>query len=514
MVDQTHHVETVDTVPNRFVKYALGRWRDVAADVAEQLDALPDAASMRGARDAIALLNHLDRLIGASLFVDVGELDHFPAGNQVLQRREGYRDLLRAFFEIEAAATIEWGDTDDVFPAGSKDVATLYEYWVYLELARIIREIPSFTLEMATLIEPSATGLTLRLRQGKQSVVRGHGTVNGRRIDLELFYNRTFVKSKTETGAWTRQVRPDCSLHISSSDALGARDDVWIHFDAKYRVHDVYEAFGQDVGDGDPQITSSYTLTDDLLKMHTYLDAIKRSAGSFVLYPGEVPDPARSRFQRYHEILPGIGAFALRPTETGTTSVDSQTTLQRFVRDVIDYLTTRGTGLERSDYWTQRTYQTRPTTVPPTTALAQPPADTLVLIGFVKSHEHWKWIEENGLYNLRADDRPGSVDLSSRLLDARFLLLHGRDETSPKLVTLRDEIFIRTADELSEMGYPNPGGDRYVCVDLRDPVDDDVTERLTNEDVIAVKESVAPGEVPGAPIVATWTQIFGKGRSS
>jgi hypothetical protein len=513
-VEQVRHAEIVDTVPNRFVRYALGRWRDVAGGIAERLEDLNDAASLRGQDEAAVLIDYLDRLLAAPLFTEVGELDQFPAGNQVLQRREGYRDLFRAFFEIEAAATIEWGDTDDVFPAGSKDVATLYEYWVYLELARIIREMPTFVMDQSTLIEPSAKGLTLNLRQGNQSVVRGHGSVNGRSIDLELFYNKTFPRSKTENGAWTRSVRPDCSLHIRSSGALGARDDVWLHFDAKYRVHNVYEAFGQDNEGDDPKVVRSHALTDDLLKMHTYLDAIKRSAGSYVLYPGQVPDASASRFERYHEILPGIGAFALRPTAAGTTSSDSESVLHEFIGDVIRYVTTRGTGLERADYWTQRTYGAPVATVPPTSSLAEPPADTLVLIGFVKSPEHWEWIEQTGLYNLRADDRPGSVDLSSRLLDARFLLLHGREGTPPRLVSLRDEIFIRTADELLEMGYPDPGGDRYVCVDLRDSVDGQVAERLSNEDIVDVKESVNPGGVPGTPVVATWTQIFEKGRSS
>lgn len=510
-VEQTRHVETVDTVPNRFIKYALGRWRAIAADIGERLGGLNDAASQRGIVDAAVLVDHLDRLLGASLFRDVGELDQFPAGNQVLQRREGYRDLFRSFFEVEAAATIEWGDTDDVFPAGSKDVATLYEYWVYLELARIIHQMPTFVMDRSSLIEPSSSGLTLNLKQGKESVVRGHGTVNGRSIDLELFYNRTFARSKSETGAWTRQVRPDCSLHITSSDTLGSHDDVWLHFDAKYRVHDVYEVFGEDADDDGPSVSGSYALTDDLLKMHTYRDAIKRTAGSYVLYPGQLPDASKSRFQRYHEILPGIGAFALRPTATGSTSPDTETALQQFIRDVIDHVSTRGTGMERADYWTQQTYQKATGVVPPTTALTEPPADTLVLIGFVKSDEHWAWIDQTGLYNLRADDRPGSVDLSSRLLDARFLLLHGREGTKPRLLSLSDEIYVRTASELSATGYPEPGGERYVCVHVAESLDDEVARRLTNERVITIKESVRPAGIPGEPVVATWTQIFAEG---
>ena len=416
-VDQVRHVETVDTVPNRFVKYALARWRAIASDIAERLEGLEDPAARRGVGEAGELVEELDRMLSAPLFSDVGELDHFPAGNQVLQRREGYRDLLRAFFQVEAAASIQWGDTDEVFPAGSKDVATLYEYWVYLELARIISEIPTFTMDRSTLVELSPGGFTLKLRQGKQSVVRGTGLRNGRRLDIDLFYNRTFRRSSGETGTWTREVRPDCSLRIRSSDSLAEYDDVWLHFDAKYRVQNVYEALGEDAASDDPTLTQSSALTDDLLKMHTYRDAIKRTAGSYVLYPGQEPDPSRSRFERYHEILPGIGAFALRPTATGSTSAETEKVLQQFTTDVIDYVSSRGTGLERADFWTQRTYAKRPETVPPTTALTAPPADTLVLIGFVKSEAHWAWIEQTRLYNLRADDRPGSVDLSSRLLD-------------------------------------------------------------------------------------------------
>ncbi len=510
-VEQVRHIEVVDTVPNRFVKYALERWRGIAADVIERLRNLDDSASLRGVAEAVDLTNRLDLLLDAPMFNDVGKLDQFPAGNQVLQRREGYRDVFRAFFEVEAAAAIEWGDTDDVFPAGSKDVATLYEYWVYLELARIIRDMPAFAMDSSTLIESSPSGLTLNLRQGKQSVVRGNGVENGRRIDIELFYNRMFAPSTSETGAWTCRVRPDCSLHISSSDPLGNYDDVWLHFDAKYRVRDVYEAFGQDVDDDDPIVAGSYALTDDLLKMHTYLDAIKRTAGSYVLYPGQVPDPDKSRFERYHEIVPGIGAFALRPTAAGEASVDTESVLQDFIRDVIDHVSRRGTGLERADYWVQETYA-RPTgSVPPTTLLTEPPVDTLVLVGFVKSPEHWTWIEQTGLYNLRADDRRGSVDLSSRLLDASFLLLHDRVGSIPRLVSLSDAIYIRTAEELSQMGYPEPRGQRYVCVHVTGPIDGAIVPDVTNDRIGEVKESAQHGGLFGAPMIATWEQIFGEG---
>ncbi len=506
-VNQVRHLETLDTVPNRFVKYALGRWRTIAATVGRRLAGLDDAGAQRGRSEAEELVARLDLLLGSALFREISELDQFPASNQVLQKREGYRDILRAFFEIEAAAAIEWGDSEDVFPAGSKDVATLYEYWVYLELARLIEEIPSFQMDRSTLVEPSKTGLTLNLRQGKTSVVHGRGVVNGRTIRVELFYNRTFGRSKSETGAWTRQVRPDVSLRIRASDALADLDDVWLHFDAKYRVHDVFEALGVDEAEDDAAAVASRALTDDLLKMHTYRDAIKRTAGSYVLYPGSPVDAAKSRFQRYHEILPGIGAFALRPTPTGETSVETESALQQFVTDVIDYVTSRGTGLERADYWTQRTYTEGTAQVAPTEALSAPPADTLVLIGFVKGPEHWEWIERTGLYNLRADDRSGSVDLNSSMFDARLLLLHGREGFIPRLFRLGEEVYVRNAAELEEAGYPGPGGSRYVCLRVRDGLPD---PQLSNSDVVAMREAFDEGGVPGMPMVARWDQLFGE----
>ena len=58
----------------------------------------------------------------------------------------------------------------------------------------------------------------------------------------------------------------------------------------------------------------------DLYKMHTYNEAIRRTVGSFVLYPGMdikadyIGDYGlRNIYRRYHEIIPGIGAFAIKP---------------------------------------------------------------------------------------------------------------------------------------------------------------------------------------------------------
>ena len=52
---------------------------------------------------------------------------------------------------------------------------------------------------------------------------------------------------------------------------------------------------------------------EDLLKMHAYRDAISRTAGAYVLYPGDEP----VQLARFNELLPGLGAFPLRPLGDG-----------------------------------------------------------------------------------------------------------------------------------------------------------------------------------------------------
>ena len=70
----------------------------------------------------------------------------------------------------------------------------------------------------------------------------------------------------------------------------------FVHFDAKYRITDLTGLVGKDVGTEEAEreelneekaasTTNTYK-RGDLLKMHTYNDAIRRTVGSYVLYPG------------------------------------------------------------------------------------------------------------------------------------------------------------------------------------------------------------------------------------
>src|SRR5262249_29606257 len=155
-------------------------------------------------------------------------------------------------------------------------------YWVFLELAEIISNLCDRPLDLQTLVAETAGGMNLVLRRERASSVRGQFTRRGRTFAVELCFNQQFAPRPN--GTWTKSLRPDCSLHVVPLDRSRRDDDVWLHFDAKYRVDRVEDLLGDN--DYEPALVAK---TEDLYKMHTYRDAIIRAVGAFVVFPGTTP---------------------------------------------------------------------------------------------------------------------------------------------------------------------------------------------------------------------------------
>lgn len=502
---------TYDNIPNRFVKFALQRWRDIALHV-DMILSLEGSSHpvARGRRDAQVLAETVDRWLAAPIFNEVTNLDRFPAGNQVLYKREGYREILRVFLQSELASKIAWAGGEDVYSAGQRDVAALYEYWVFFEVARVVSALCAEPLDLSSLVDLKAGTLNLNLTRDRASKVTGRVERLGRTLRLELWFNRTF-SGRPPHHSWTRPMRPDVALLISSEAEDPTFDDVWLHFDAKYRIDALEEIMGPpatddgleallpDDEDEDPRSAARRT---DLLKMHAYKDAINRSAGAYVLYPGTELELK----QEYHEILPGVGAFVLRPTEGG--AADGSTALSRFVNDVVSHLSSQRTQHERGRFWRQVSYSGLPVRdrTPAAQWLRRPPADTLVLLGYVKSAQHTEWIRRNHLYNLRADKRTGSVDLHSRELAADVALLYGPGVSALQIWLIEGPPQLLTRGEMIARAYPRPGGEKYLCLRLNREVTE-LSGPLLLDSVHQVLSRAARAVPVGFPIVVTWQDL-------
>ena len=511
---ETHHEEaTVDNVPNQFLKFAISRWREETAAVRNALRSEPDTAPvLRGIAEVTEMLSTLDDMLGADLFREVGRLEQFPSGNPVLLRRDGYRDIYKVFLQSGLAAQLSWTGGEDVYGAGQKNVAALYEFWAFLQLAEVLSGICGESFDMAQLVELQPGGLNVGLRRGKATVLSGTVSRLGRRIKLDLWFNRTFPSSGPTTESWTRTMRPDCSLRLRVEDSAkpGSANDVWLHFDAKYRIDTLRGIFNHSSVDetdiGQPSAVSPETSAkrEDLLKMHAYRDAIHRSAGAYVIYPGDSDEERRE----YHEILPGIGAFALRPAIAGS-DVDLRQITQ-FLEDVITHIASQVTQYERNRYWQQLAFAGPApvdSRVPVAHFVDRPPADTKVLLGYVKSAMHREWIERFGIYNLRADQRTGSVGVGSSGLSAELIVLYGPSIEAVSIWRVAGDAIIRTLSDMVRLGYPDPGGEAYFCIPLEAIRPSGWQHELTHFDMERVHKTVAPDAPVGAPVVVSWFEL-------
>jgi hypothetical protein len=443
--------ETLDTEANRFVAFALERWRELAQRVLDLLTAraIQSGPASRGVDAAEEVIELLDRTLAAPMFRDIGRLRSFPTGNQVLQKRAGYRELLRTFALTETGArlALQW-DIDDVFGASQRNIAALYEYWVYLQLAKSLGRVCQDDRSVFTL-QPANDEMSLTFRRGKASRITWTTTVRDRQLTIELYFGRRFLPSTQADASWTRAMHPDCSVRIRppdvSREVKGSDLAIWLHFDAKYRIE--YKK-----GKGNVE-ASAQSKPDDLVKMHAYRDAIRQSAGAYVLYPGTAEDV---RFTKHQELLPGLGAFALRPQPDRPGGAKR---LDAFLSDVLDHVADSTTQHERSRYWQSVIHRLSPLErhadrrLP---GLELPPADAVVLVGLVQGAAHRAWIDQTGLYNLHA------VGLEAEILRAADLVLSGPG-LATTLWTRRGAWFVQTNEELLELEYPGPGDPVSLC---------------------------------------------------
>jgi len=473
--------ETVDTPENRFVKHALETFLNFCMEVRNCL--FKEKGNMpRAYAEAEALAGKLEDVLNHDFFKSILPPQSLPLNSPVLQRKEGYREVLRGWLMFDLAAKLVWHGGEDVYSAGKRDVAVLYEYWLFFKLLELLGELFSIDpVSTGNLIEPTADGIGLKLKSGKHTPLKGVYEHPIRKLNVQFSYNRTFSGGRPypERGSWSRQMRPDYTLSLwpfgfTQTEAERQELIVHIHFDAKYRVEGISQILGENNSgeealnqEKEEQRKGTYKRVD-LLKMHAYKDAIRRTGGAYVLYPGN--DEAAS-MTGFHEIIPGLGAFAVRPSRTD----NGTDRLQAFINEVVEHLVNRASQRDRMTYHTFRIHEGSPDhllePIPETIAGSErnrPPAEVSVLIGYIKNDSHYAWIEKNFLYNFRIDSARGSIHLSPEAAGAAYILLHRQGELEASSIWRvkgkGPRIFSRA--EMKRRHYPSPGSQNYLVYEI------------------------------------------------
>ncbi|MCD4674766.1 MAG: DUF2357 domain-containing protein, partial [Desulfobacula sp.] len=234
-------IETVDTPENRFIKHALEVFRNFCSEIRSLL--LKKTGNLtRAYKEARQLEEKLGGMLNHDFFREISPPVSLPLNSPILQRKEGYREVMRIWLMFDLAAKMIWAGGEDVYNAGKRDVAVLYEYWLFFKMLEILKDI--FAIEPASLeklIEPTAEGLGLRIKSGKHIPLKGVYKNGTRDLEVEFSYNRTFSGSKDYplAGSWSKSMRPDYTLSLWPADFINREEAekqeliVHIHFDAK-----------------------------------------------------------------------------------------------------------------------------------------------------------------------------------------------------------------------------------------------------------------------------------------
>lgn len=324
------HTQSNDTQENRFLKYALSQiiakyetLKKYIESIGKLSDVLKD--------DMDACLDALKHIQRNPFFRTIGRFKGLNQESLVLQKATGYSQVYRTWNLLRRSYSLQ----DGLYRLQTKDIATLYEIWCFIEVSHIVKEqlgIEKEDMEHRNRMEMNGL-FTWELGKGEHSRILF--CKDG--VELaELVYNPKHTEKENDNISMPNMVvptvtqKPDIVLQLTKNDLQNGMKMTYL-FDAKYRI-DRREK-GADVP---PE--------DAINQMHRYRDAIyykdydsnqlkKEVIGGYILFPGAgEPDAVeKSKFYETIETV-NIGAFPLRPKDERN---------RKFLEDFIDRLIKR-----------------------------------------------------------------------------------------------------------------------------------------------------------------------------
>lgn len=503
-------IDSLDTTENQFVKFVLSSFYSFCSNLSSKKN-----AGEQLKREIKVICNILSKYLNDGFFKGISNLSHFNLGSPALQRKEGYREILQSWLMFDLSAKLAWTGGDRVYDAGKKNVATLYEYWLFFKLLECVSDVFKITpVGKKELVKDEGDSINLCLCQGKTTMIHGSTLVGNRLLNVNLSYNRVFNQASQieKSGSWTESMRPDYTLSIwpgemTDKEAESKDTIVHIHFDAKYRIQN--NIFSEkDLDDDDLQVEKENQEVGvykraDLLKMHAYKDAIRRSSGAYILYPGE---KNRKPFIGFNEIIPGLGAFCLNPGHES----EQIPALKQFITEVVENFNNRISQREKAAMALHEIYseESDPFYDPfPELFNSALFPDTIgVIVASYSSKKQLLWIKKNQKYAIYLENtKAGKIGLDDVFLNARYLLLYDqKDITNLRILKMtKNRPDIITKEGVRKMNYPSlPSGQLYLVYD----VSEDAVEPELKDRPWFIEQLIQ--EKGNKPFVVKYTNLF------
>lgn len=312
---------TYNTPENRFLKHALLTVQKRYSALAERV-LLQDTRMADTHRDRIARTrDELNRLSRHPFFRTVGPFDGIKQESLILQKDVNYSKIFRIFTILQKSFSLN----DGLYRMETKDIATLYEIWCFIQVEKVVKELTGTEPEQHSRTEMSGL-FTYSLGKGE------HSKIIFKKDDVtlaELVYNprhsdKDDVKGIGELESKTVPQKPDIVLQLTKDDLQEGMKLTYL-FDAKYRLEK----------DGANDVPPD----DAINQMHRYRDAIyynskhqdekikKEVIGGYILFPGQMDE--LSRFRKSIDEV-NIGAFPMRPGD------NQHELLSNFIKELLN----------------------------------------------------------------------------------------------------------------------------------------------------------------------------------
>ena len=266
---QSRNIETFDTPENRFVKsfikellQSMHQIEDLGILDKETLNRIGNKWSQMKTACEVATLSECFQEVSDGSFLP-------PLMSQILLKKEGYGDILRAHNELLLSKSPIFTYLNDKI--NERNIAEMYEFWCFFELSTRLANFFNINHKLFKIrVETTLKG---GLADSKAKTTLG---------DLQLLYNKKFYRSKK--GSYSVPLKPDFSLQED--------DEVVVAFDAKFRFLESGEDISEDVPLEDDEEKALKDMKiervadiADIFKMHTYKDALGAKS-AVILYPG------------------------------------------------------------------------------------------------------------------------------------------------------------------------------------------------------------------------------------
>ena len=325
-IEQVKHEDIIDIPENRFFKYFL----ELIQNLIEKL--LDNPVEGYTYDQLLYFRDEIEYYLSSKFFNQISPLDFVPFNSQILQKKEGYREIFHYFLMLEFSFKFGWDEINDHFKGFEKKLSDLYEYWCYFKLLKVLNDLSINKINFEDVFIINKNNWSISIKKGKDSMKQFKLRLYDFDIEIKLFYNLKFSKNK-KYRSYSLPFKPDYTLIIT----IGKKE-YYVHFDAKYRSEVELINFYDIVGSeqvSDEKIDERDSLEEkdryfkdgDIYKMHTYKDSILNSEGAYVLYPGNKD----KRFYESNFIIPSVGAFPLTP---GNDDVE-EGELEKFIKEVL-----------------------------------------------------------------------------------------------------------------------------------------------------------------------------------